>query len=323
MASLVAFISTIGDLITVVGAFQSLFPSGSQIVITLQDFGGLLRLEVARLQSTRLNFYDVWLPAISRRAVIDDNDITPQVRPSLLFRQNAAVLHVDDFVQGMFLVMELYGLLLHMHAVWTTLRRIQVGASSLDDPRLNIDTRSAITYTSSARTFVREMNELSWIRRLDSVKHVRSDWSLYPGGAFPLRFYIYSFSDRYLPLPNSVHPLTHPFPGIGGAIGDNPPMAYRRTTLDAASWIAQARERHIVAIRNIYNLRTSQAPGFATELDKLMVMLEARLVRQGGVKGLDRLHGVDDVYSSEKEEKEALLELSINHKDGDKEEVVV
>ncbi|KAF9068178.1 hypothetical protein BDP27DRAFT_1156678, partial [Rhodocollybia butyracea] len=300
-----ALIGIIGDLITVVGGFQSLFPSNSPTVISLQDFGRLLRqenlsfftqVEAARLQSTRLNFYDVWLPAIASRTVIEASDIDSpsgafhhvfrnlsdsiqdvHMRVETLasvFRQNIAVLHTDDFVQGMFLMMELYGLLLHMHAVWATLRRIQVGASSLDDPALIVDTLSAMVYTSSARTFVREMYNLSWLRRHDTIEQIQSERAFFPNGFY---FVIYSFSDRYSPVPNTLRPLR-----AADATVDLS-TSYRRSTLEdsnAAFWIDHDRLMHINAIRILYNNTVFEAPTFALEMDKLMDMLEARLALQ-------------------------------------------
>ncbi|KAF9072629.1 hypothetical protein BDP27DRAFT_399818 [Rhodocollybia butyracea] len=343
-SAFIALIGIIGDLITVVGGFQSLFPSNSQNLITLQDFQRLLRqenvsfftqVEVARLQSTRLNFYNVWLPAVSQRTVINANDIDlpsgefyhvfTNLRDAILevhmrvetlasvFRQNTTVLQIDDFVQGMFLMMELYGLLLHMHAVWATLRRIQVGASSLDDPRLNVDTRSAIMYASSARTFVEEMRELSWNLRRNAVEAIQSEYRYIGAGSNPSYYYVYSFSDLYSPLPNALRPLTT---AIGSIVL---PRSYRRSTLEdsnASSWISQARNSHLGAIQAIYDLVTNEGPKFLTKMDKLLNMLQNRLALQGGVRGLDKLLGVNDVYDSEKEEKEALLEvLSIHHED--------
>jgi len=341
MSAFLAFIGIISDLFTVVGGFQSLFPSNSPTIISLQDFTRLLRqenvrfftqVETARLQSTRLNFYDVWLPAIASRTVIDASDIDSpsgafhhvfrnlsdsiqevHMRVETLasvFRQNTDVLHTDDFVQGMFLMMELYGLLLHMHVVWATLRRIQVGASSLDDPALIVDTLSAMVYTSSARTFVREMHELSLARRLDFIEHVRNERAYFPNGFY---FVIYSFSDIYSPLPNTLRPLTIAYSPIVL------PTSYQRTTLEdsnAASWIANARVTHVGAIQIVYGSKTYEAPGFAAEMDKLMVMLEARLALQSRARGLENVHGVNDVFNSEEEAKAALM--AIFPKDGNK-----
>ncbi|KAF9069633.1 hypothetical protein BDP27DRAFT_1420756 [Rhodocollybia butyracea] len=324
MSAFISVISAISSIITVVNAFQDLFPYGSKNQISLQDFAGLLRqenvrffteVEAARLQSTRLSFYDVWLPAISKRTTITPGDLNlptgefyhvyPQLRDAIrdvhmrvetlaaVFRANTTALHVDDFLRGLFLLMELYGLLLHMHAVWATLRRVEVGAATFDDPRLNVETRYAITYTSSAQAFVREMLDLVILvlgRDRRTTTSIRFNDTYSPLGNPPFRY-------NLLRLPNS----------------------YRRDTLsddNASSWISQARNGHINSVRALYDTVTQDGPKFLGEMDKLMSMLDARLVRQGGVRGLNKLHGVDDVYNSEKEEKEALLEIS---KDGDEE----
>ncbi|KAF9068179.1 hypothetical protein BDP27DRAFT_1364337 [Rhodocollybia butyracea] len=345
-SALLALLGLISDLFTVVGGFQSLFPSGSQNVITLQDFGRLLRqenlsfftqVEYGRLQSTRLNFYEVWLPAIASRTVIDVSDIDPtsgalhhvfrnladaiqdvHMRVETLasvFRQNIAVLHSDDFMQGMFLMMEVYGLLLHMHVVWATLRRIQVGASSLDDPDLIVDTLSAMVYTSSARTFVREMRELSWTRRSDAIQPISILGGI-PGWEGGIR--IFYFSDIYSPLPNTLRPLTIDLSPIRLY------ASYRRSTLEdsnAATWIANARDNHERAMRVVFNSKTWEPLGFVTEMDNLMAVLEARLALQSRARGLDNVHGVRDLYNSEEEAKEAMM--AIYHKHDDKEATIV
>lgn len=176
--AVVSAVETIIGLIESILNIRDMLAGNAPTVITISDLESVVRGEHARFFTTiafadirtiRDQFYNVWLPSIANRNTITANDISQPNGPLFLifqslfssrndlaqilnrlrdvFRQYHSDLHPDELMRGIFSFMHGFGLLIHMHAVYAELRRIQIGATTLEDPNLIADTRSVIQFT--------------------------------------------------------------------------------------------------------------------------------------------------------------------------------
>ena len=306
LGAILSAISTIISTLDTIQSLRDLFAGNSSSAITLIDVQRMVRretaqlfltVEIARLQSIRRSFYDVWLPSVARRTTLAPADVAPNgalhgVYQSLgsavqrvssgihalaaVFHSYSDVLHVDDLVCGQATLIELFGLLLHMHSVLSTLNRARVGASSPDDPRLDSDTRSAISYAYNAREVFEWLVPLTWAKRADDIERVQDRYVWIDKDSRPTYYFVFWFADRYAPLRTT--PTTSQL-GVQ-------PAQYRRSTLDghgAETWVRSARAEHENRVRGRYaTVANEGVQRLMRELERLLRVMNRRLAVQTG-----------------------------------------
>ncbi|TBU39734.1 hypothetical protein BD309DRAFT_969069 [Dichomitus squalens] len=300
-------ISAIGTIITTLERIQTvrdLIAGNSASAITLNDVRRMIRtetarffltVEIARLQSDRQTFYSAWLPSITGRTTLNAADVSPSgalynvfldIRSAIqrvnsgiytlaaVFNLYSDALHIDDLVCGQATLIELFGLLLHMHSAHSTLNQARVGASSLDDPRLDADTRLTISFAHNASDIFLWFVPLTWRKRSDEISQINSEYKRIDNDSRPPYYYVYSFQDRYDALAGTP---------TASRLSEEP-RQYRRSTLqdaNAYNWTSNARANHERRVRNTYATVIQIAVHqFHRELERLLRIMNRRLAIQ-------------------------------------------
>ncbi|TBU22200.1 hypothetical protein BD311DRAFT_782483 [Dichomitus squalens] len=293
-------ISAIGTIITTLERIQTvrdLIAGNPASAITLNDVRRMIRtetarffvtVEIARLQSDRQTFYSAWLPSITRRTTLNAVDVSPSgdlynvfrdIRSAIqrvnsgiyalaaVFNSYSDALHIDDLVCGQAILIELFGLLLHMHSAHSTLNQARVGAASLDDPRLDADTRLAISFAHNASDIFLWFVPLTWGKRRDEISQINSAYKWIGSDSRPSHYYVHSFQDRYDALAGTP---------TASRLSEEP-RQYRRSTLqddNAYNWTSNTRANHERRDRNTY------ATVIQIALERLLRIMNERLAIQ-------------------------------------------
>ncbi|SJL14344.1 uncharacterized protein ARMOST_17800 [Armillaria ostoyae] len=286
----IKFVATVRDLLADDAGKTIVLQSDFEHVIRAQNAKFFVTIKVSELEGIRNQFYDATLPTVTNSNIITSAELQPNgalgqlfillsghidiVKRGLdslvgVFKAHGKDLQIDDLVYSQFLLIRLYGLLLHMHSTYATLHRIQVGASSLDDPRLSYDTRTIIHYINSIQSALPWLNEYTWQRRSDTIGPLKMEYS--PGGLLTPPTREWTFTDTYSSLPS-----TDP--------------AYSLLVLPNRYWEktqAQGeatRNQHTTKVKKRYE---AVASGYVQQLMKdlgsLLAAMQTRLRRQEGV----------------------------------------
>lgn len=264
VAALLSAFQAIVRIIRTVSTIRDLAGGDAPRAITVADLQRVVEGENARffatvafadIQTIHNQFYRVWLPSVVARNNITASDINSPSgtlfhifqnlinakdrlarlmnRVREVFRTYAESLHVDELVGGVLAFIHGFGLLLHIHAVYAELRRIQIGAASLDDRRLLVDTRTALQYLADAHAAIGLFPQNRYLqgRRLRLITDIIRN----PGGnVVPPS---YSFRDSYSPRRTTTPNLVL-----------FPLAPYRPDSL--SSQARARRERHIGNVEN-------------------------------------------------------------------------
>ncbi|KAK0186910.1 hypothetical protein F5146DRAFT_883860, partial [Armillaria mellea] len=292
-----ASIGYIIDTIIFVATVRDLFAddAGKNIVL-LSDFQHVIRAEnakffttikVSELEGIRNNFYDTILPTVTSYNNITSAEVQPNgalgqlftllerhidiVKRSLdslvgVFKAYGEDLHIDDLVYSQFLLIRLYGLLLHMHSTYATLHRIQINAGSLDDFRLIYDTRTVIHYIKSIQSALPWLNECTWQRRRDTVGALTMRYQ--PGGLLTPPTREWTFTDTYSSLSS-----TDPAYSL---------LVLPKTYWDKSEAAGEAtRNSHISKVKALYDTVASvDVQQLMKDLESLLAAMETRLQKQ-------------------------------------------
>ncbi|KAI0067934.1 hypothetical protein BV25DRAFT_893284 [Artomyces pyxidatus] len=299
-SAVISVIINVVDLIQTINTIRDLIAGNAATAITVVDLERVVRgqnaqffttIAFADIQTIRDQFYRNWLPSVvnfstRRRRDITPDDITPssgtlhiifqsliQARTQLaellnrlreVYRTYSSVLHVDELMRGVFAFFHGFGLLLHMHAVYAELRRIQIGAESLNDRRLLTDTRSVLQYLvdgdAALSVLLRDWTLQNM--RLGAITDVRES----PGGnLIPGSWY---FQDSYSPLASTT-------PDISLSV------AGRMT----ASLESQARSLRATRVRNVTDRLRAVVANPADNVWRCFARLNDRMRERERVQG--------------------------------------
>ncbi|KAL6695107.1 hypothetical protein J3F84DRAFT_399956 [Trichoderma pleuroticola] len=224
-----AIISVIGGVLTIVDAVQTIrgwVVGGAPQAITFKELQEVVQGEHAaffqvialgRLDYRYRRFYRVWLPALtsmssitsqsfesgevrdifnSIKESIDDVDLTLNLLRTV-YEERYNVLHMDDVTRGFFASLSGYGLLFHMHGVYSQLNRLRLGAVDLADSRLRIDSLNGLQYISDAAGLI------GWFGNNNIIQNKRME--LVPEQVTSVNTifrHYWNYQDRYTPLSN-------------------------------------------------------------------------------------------------------------------------
>ncbi|KAK0219042.1 hypothetical protein IW262DRAFT_1074849 [Armillaria fumosa] len=287
----IKFVATVRDLLADDAGKNIVLLSDFEHVIRAQNAKFFTTITVSELEGIRNNFYDAILPSVTSynnitSAVVQPNgalgqlfillerhiDIVKRRLDSLVgvFQAHGKDLHIDDLVYSQFLLIRLYGLLLHMHSAFATLHRIQIGASTLDDYRLSYDTRTVIHYINSIQSALPWLNEYTWQRRRDTVGPLKMEY--HPGGLTtpPTREWV--FTDTYSSLSSTD-------PAYSLLVL---PKYYSERTQEKGD---ATRNRHITKVKDRYQVVASSCvQQLMKDLGSLLTAMQTRLQRQEQVE---------------------------------------
>ncbi|KAL7788092.1 hypothetical protein V8C43DRAFT_323882 [Trichoderma afarasin] len=213
-----AIISVIGGVLTIVDAVQTIkgwVVGGAPQVITFKELQEVVQGEHAaflqvialgRLDYRYRCFYGVWLPALTSMSNITSQsfesgevrDIFNSIKDSIadvdmtlnllrkVYEERYNVLHMDDVTRGFFASLSGYGLLFHMHGVYSQLNRLRLGAVDLEDRRLVLDSLNGLQYIYDAAGLI------GWFGN-NIIQNKRM-------GLDPEQYW--NYQDRYTPLSN-------------------------------------------------------------------------------------------------------------------------
>ncbi|KAK0480401.1 hypothetical protein EDD18DRAFT_1020162, partial [Armillaria luteobubalina] len=283
----IKFVATVRDLLADDAGKNIVLRNDFEHVIRAQNAKFFTTITVSELEGIRKNFYDVILPTVTSynnitSAMVQSNgalfhlfnqlvthiDIVKRKLDSLVgvFYTHAKDLQIDDLVYSQFLLIRLYGLLLHMQSTFATLHRIEIGASSLDDPRLSFDTRTVINYIDSIQDALPWLEEYTWQRRLDTVGPLKMHYS--PGGLLTPPTREWEFTDTYSSLSSTD-------PAYSLLVL---PKSYSEGTQDQAD---ATRNHHITEVKDRYQAVASGCvQQLMKDLGSLLTAMQNRLQKQ-------------------------------------------
>ncbi|KAJ8455538.1 hypothetical protein ONZ45_g18920 [Pleurotus djamor] len=239
-AAVISAIKAVIAIVKVVRRIHDLHADNATSTITLNDFNHIVTgsnaqffadIAISDIRMIDNRFRNVWLPTVlgyARRGreilpedlenpagalwstfnglevASRDLDINLN-RLRIVFERYHSRLHIDELVRGFFACLNGYGLLLHMHAVRTELRRIQIRATTFDDHRLVDYTRFALQYLFDGIALLDGFPEPIWNRRRDLIGSLRELWNPVVGGS------LWTFDDNYTPLRSTTSDITLTF----------------------------------------------------------------------------------------------------------------
>ncbi|KAK6501050.1 hypothetical protein TWF506_003805 [Arthrobotrys conoides] len=224
-----AIIGVIGGALTIIDAVQTIqawVVGGAPQVITFRELQEVVQGEHAaffqvkalgKLDYYKRRFYEVWLPTLENMSSITPQsfrsgqvrDIFNDIKTAIgvvdltlnqlwkVYEERYNVLHIDDVTRGFFASLSGYGLLLHMHGVYSQLNRLQINAESLRHRDLLVDSLAGIQYIYDAAGLLGWLanNNIIQKQRMglvpEQVNKVNKIWAQY-----------WNYQDRYTPLGN-------------------------------------------------------------------------------------------------------------------------
>ncbi|KAF9052248.1 hypothetical protein BDZ89DRAFT_1218601 [Hymenopellis radicata] len=234
LPAIFAIFDTVWTLVERVQSIRDLAANNASSLVTTADVTHVIRAEnmcffvtvtLTDIETTHNRFYNTLLPSVlALSRPITPADINRPGQLSLVFsdlisfanvlsrqlnqlraayRQYSPQLHVDDITRGLHSCVHGYTLLIHMHATSAELRRIQIGAATLNDPRLLPDTLLVLDYLCDS------IAGLDWFRGRDNALGPRLNLitpisSIWPGSGSIL----YRYNDTYVPLSTTTNDIT-------------------------------------------------------------------------------------------------------------------
>ena len=298
MAEVVATFKAICAIAKGVKAIKDLYDNDAKSNIGFAEMKSLVAgqhaeffkvITLAEVTHARDSFYTAVLPSITSTSNIAARDVKTGGRLyrefsdlmkhrddvasnlkklAAVVEQYANDLHPDDLMSALIAFVNGYGLLFHIHATYSELHRIEIGASSLDHRDLKYDTLKALQYVKDAS----DVLTIRWARfnlfgeigesRCKLVGEIRSVYV--PGDS--TRYY---FKDTYTPLsttPDHLYLSTPRYVEVAASL-------YRPS-------LEKARETYVRRIRSASE-KLALPFNFRPELKSQAEVLEARALKQG------------------------------------------
>lgn len=324
-----AIISVIGGVLTIVDAVQTLrgwVVGGAPQVITFKELQEVVQGEHAaffqvialgRLDYRYRRFYGVWLPALTSMSSITSQsfesgevrDIFNSIKESIddvdqtlnllrtVYEQRYNVLHMDDVTRGFFGSLSGYGLLFHMHGVYSQLNRLRFGAVDLEDRRLVLDSLNGLQYIYDAAGLIGWFgnNNIIQNKRMglvpEQVTHVNS-----------LLWQYWNYQDQYTPLSNVS-------PNLELSVA-RPPAYFEHNEINKVRGALQDRrarvdERVRSVVFNVYS-------PIWWRFDRTRTILQARARSQGATRVVPRRRPVRSLSGLSRAMPFSVIEASVD-----------
>ncbi|KAL6814620.1 hypothetical protein V8C40DRAFT_282963 [Trichoderma camerunense] len=324
-----AIISVIEGVLTIVDAVQTIrgwVVGGAPQVITFKELQEVVQGEHAaffqaialgRLDYRYRRFYGVWLPALTSMSNITSQsfesgevrDIFNSIKDSIadvdmtlnllrkVYEERYNVLHMDDVTRGFFASLSGYGLLFHMHGVFSKLNRLRLGAVDLEDRRLVVDSLNGLQYIYDAAGLIGWFgnNNIIQNKRMglvpEQVTHVNSLFWRY-----------WNYQDRYTPLSNVS-------PNLELSVA-RPPAYYEHSEINNVRGALRDRrarvdERVRSVVFNVYS-------PIWWRLDRTRTVLQARARSQGATRVVPRRRPVRSLSGLSRAMPFSVIEASVD-----------
>ncbi|KAJ4855359.1 uncharacterized protein T069G_10917 [Trichoderma breve] len=301
-----AIISVIGGVLTIVDAVQTIrgwVVGGAPQVIIFKELQDVVQGEHAaffqviafgRLDYRYRRFYGV-CSRPSQDSIADVDMTLNLIRK--VYEERYNVLHMDDVTRGFFASLSGYGLLFHMHGVYSQLNRLRLGAVDLEDRRLVVDSLNGLQYIYDAAGLIGWFgnNNIIQNKRMglvpEQVTHVNSIFWRY-----------WNYQERYTPLSNVS-------PNLELSVA-RPPAYYEHNEVNNVRGALRDRrarvdERVRFIVFNVYS-------PIWWRLDRTRTVLQARARSQGATRVVPRRRPVRSLSGLSRAMPFSVIEASVD-----------